>query len=366
MLSAHSDCSESFYKKEIANGIDTQPSKTAEERIKMMEILKKFEESNLDDEEMFNTDDEDEDDDIIDRFKGIDVENAEYEDIWDRLTEEERKRFMKAIDNPESDLRKNLFVSEDECNPWWEGHLKNDGDGSQGVRQPELMKIPTTMVRPMTTPTGPPLIYNLCAICIAYAFATRHLNVSPLADTPTEAKDVISKLVPFLTEKKSNTVLTSVDSVVTDVWSRFDENAISNRTMSVLLRDAAHLIRTRPPIVLLSASRPRTPEAGHADVESHPNRYLVGVLSDCHRVYAESKHAAHKLLFYASYVLSTPPAVFQSLAVDLQDRSKEFVRDDKEVTIRSNAETNSQDDRGTGASTALSPSTFGRALITEL
>ncbi|KAG7091797.1 hypothetical protein E1B28_008200 [Marasmius oreades] len=59
-----------FYKKKIANEIDTEPSNSAEE----LEIPKRFEESNLEDEGIYKDGDEevDNDDDTFeDRFQGI-------------------------------------------------------------------------------------------------------------------------------------------------------------------------------------------------------------------------------------------------------------------------------------------------------
>ncbi|KAF9269090.1 hypothetical protein L218DRAFT_418922 [Marasmius fiardii PR-910] len=158
----HSDCSETFYKKEIQNGIDNQPAKSAKERLTMMEILKRFEDSSLDDEGLFDDDDEGEDD-LANRFEGVDLENAAHEDIWDRLTEDEKSRFLKAVENPESDLGKDLLAhSREEFEPWWEIHRNEDEDPES--QMPEPMRIPSTMVRATPISTGPPLIYNLCAI----------------------------------------------------------------------------------------------------------------------------------------------------------------------------------------------------------
>ena len=47
---SHTECSEAFYRKELETDIRTTPSKTGEERRKMLELLKNFEESARDDE----------------------------------------------------------------------------------------------------------------------------------------------------------------------------------------------------------------------------------------------------------------------------------------------------------------------------
>ncbi|KAG7093986.1 hypothetical protein E1B28_007616 [Marasmius oreades] len=333
--SVHSDCSETFYKKEIKDGIAGQPAGNAEERLKMMEILKRFEESNLDDEGPDGSDE----DDLGDRFEGLNLENAAYEDIWGRLTEEEKNRFLKAVDNPESDLRRDLLThSQEECEPWWEGHLTDDHEEPER-RMPEPMEIPSAMVRATSLPTGPPLIYNLCAICIAYAYATRRFVTSLLSNAPEkDVREMISKLVPFLAERKSTTLHTNLNSLIVDMWSRFDQDTTSNSTLCILLGDVAQLMRTRPPIALVPNST--SVEPGHVDYGSHPNRYLALVLSDLYHIYRGTKHIAHKLVFYAAHVLSTPPAVLHSLATDLEDRSKEHGKKGNELHDFCATETN--------------------------
>ena len=48
-----------FYKKELENDIRIEPSKTQEERSRMMELLKRFEEDSLEDEDDLNASDDD-------------------------------------------------------------------------------------------------------------------------------------------------------------------------------------------------------------------------------------------------------------------------------------------------------------------
>ena len=65
-------------------------------------------------------------------------------------------------------------------------------------------------------------------VSIAYAYATRWLSISPLSSLSIEepdydeARHVISKLVPFLVDRKSKTLLSSLSSAATAVLSRFD------------------------------------------------------------------------------------------------------------------------------------------------
>jgi hypothetical protein len=70
---------------------------------------------------------------------------------------------------------------------------------------------------------------------MAYAYATRSLSVSPLASlTPEnpdygEARHIISQLVPFLVERKAQTLFPTLSAAVTDIWSRFDPVSVSLR-----------------------------------------------------------------------------------------------------------------------------------------
>ena len=80
----------------------------------------------------------------------------------------------------------------------------------------------------------------------------------------------------------------------------------------------------------------------YIDIQSHPNRAAVYMLSDLYRLFSSSTppsfqpqsqarplrnqgkayaHVIHKLLFYASHTLSIPPMVFKSLADDLDSRA---------------------------------------------
>lgn len=63
---------------------------------------------------------------------------------------------------------------------------------------------------------------------VVYAYITRYFSTSPLSSVPADSPDyeemkrVVSKLVPFLTERRSTILYTNVSSMVTDIWSRFE------------------------------------------------------------------------------------------------------------------------------------------------
>lgn len=83
------------------------------------------------------------------------------------LTEKERAKFMKAFQNPTSELSQQLLASpelEKEITaPWWE-FPSNTTEATHILHgpKPEGIPIPDTMLRPTTD--GPLLVYNVSAI----------------------------------------------------------------------------------------------------------------------------------------------------------------------------------------------------------
>ncbi|THU86223.1 hypothetical protein K435DRAFT_923385, partial [Dendrothele bispora CBS 962.96] len=341
---SHSECSEKFHKKELETNIRSQSNRSAEERLKMMEILKRFEEDSLDSDGLLQEEGNasEDDDDLAKRFEGIDIEAASPDDLWALLKPEERNKFIKGLNDPSGELAQQLLASEeiyrDRREPWWEqtslgaGEVENDSPSQMFGVEPETVPVPKSMVKPI--PNGPPLIYNMLAICIAYAFVTRHLAVSPLtsvrpgSEDHQEIKRIVSQLVPFLTDRKSTIMHTNIPSVVTDIRSRYDpvNSPVSSATFALLLQDASKLLRPCPVGVVVATS----PNPDLCDVGSHPNRTCVLVLSDLSKVFNSSSsparngkpnHVVHKLLFYAAHILSTPPAVLASLSTNILGRA---------------------------------------------
>jgi len=283
----------------------------------MMDLLRKFEEEQSQEMERgrglglgldptgeigdAETDDEDEEpSDLARRFAAVDIsacifaiwfvsflgpfrltqhpyatESASHDEIWAKLTPDERKKFMKAFEDPTSELAQQLLASEllekEIQEPWWEGtdaevdadvHVDGEGDrrshNSRSHRygaRPKMMEIPSSMTKPI--PAGHPLVYNMCAIwyvpsyppshrprypksggrraniisslsSIAYAYVTRHLGTSPLASLKSDApeysdgRQMIARFLPFLTERKSTKLYPNLSSVITEVWALFE------------------------------------------------------------------------------------------------------------------------------------------------
>ena len=69
---AHNQCSETFYKKEIETEIQAEPSKSIQERQRMIDLLKKFEEESVADQNLLEDEDEDSSD-LVRRFGAVDL-----------------------------------------------------------------------------------------------------------------------------------------------------------------------------------------------------------------------------------------------------------------------------------------------------
>lgn len=68
-MKAHSDCSETFYRREIETDIKSAPLKSAAERDKMLALLRKFEEDCAEESDLVTQ----VDDDLARKLKEIDL-----------------------------------------------------------------------------------------------------------------------------------------------------------------------------------------------------------------------------------------------------------------------------------------------------
>lgn len=156
----------------------------------MMELLKRFEEDGTENDASLFSEEEaiaDEERDLAKRLHGIDlgeyaslsrllsrsqrwIESASPDTLWLALTPEERNRFLKALDEPSSELAQQLLASEalerTTQQPWWDAPATSDDTAASrfklyGVR-PDPMTIPSNMVKPFSGDAS--LIYNLCAL----------------------------------------------------------------------------------------------------------------------------------------------------------------------------------------------------------
>ncbi|EJD07314.1 uncharacterized protein FOMMEDRAFT_137674, partial [Fomitiporia mediterranea MF3/22] len=286
-------------------------------------------------------DEEDEDgDDLAERLGSIDIESASASDIWNALTPEERKDFMNKFRDPTStsaqEFLRSAGLEADIILPWW---LAPDVPLDEDVRtsrtqkygeRPKMEIIPDALLSRTSGPhTGPPLLYNICAVFIAYAYVTRHLGISPLSalrdeDEKSSARQLMRELAPFLVDKRSTTLFVSMDDVVTDSWQRLVGSQKTGRTsFVVLLRDAARLLAPRR-VTVVESSITRS----SSGLEETPQRDALLALSDLITLFtirggvAKETPASHKLRFYAALIASLPAQLLAAFSAEVSARAR--------------------------------------------
>ncbi|KAF8208384.1 hypothetical protein K438DRAFT_2072533 [Mycena galopus ATCC 62051] len=300
---AHSQCSETFYKKEVESDIRAEPSKSNDERQRMLELLKRFEEESAAAKDELDEEDENEDSDLARRLQNVDLESTSPDHIWTLLTPAEREKFLKVMEDPSSELALQLLASEEleveKQEPWWsapaglaEGNAPGPSTNRYGT-PPNPLQVPASLTAPNRT--APSLIYNICAVCIAYAYATRHLSVSPLSTAAEPdadaARATFATLTPFLTSRTSKTLHPTLDSALTDLYSRLPPDSATPQLFALLLRDATTLLR---PSLVVDA----------VDGRAGPHARALRALGDLHMLFQARVHVAHKITFYAAFVVA--------------------------------------------------------------
>ncbi|THG99659.1 hypothetical protein EW145_g7224 [Phellinidium pouzarii] len=359
----------------------------------MMELLKKFEdgEKELDNPLTDGSDDDGEGDvgekdDLAERLGGVDLDAISPAELWEILTPAERTSFMSAVQDPQSESAQELLHSaglQDEgALPWWEApEAPEDEDEDETEigqtvhgntkkmkkhrRQPVLIQLPEALLqRPGGTDTGPLLLYNICAVLIAYAYTTRYLGKSPLTskstDTDLDAASVrqtMRNLVPFISDRRARALLESMDAVVTDMWPRLVDSEGEERTGSgakagretvvLVLRDAARLLMPRRVAVFDNDNTVGEAGAGNnhnRNLETHPHRNFLRALSDLVVLFrhqgvegAETKETptSAKLLFYAAHVASLPTALLVGFSAEVAARAQR-IESETEVAGKAN------------------------------
>lgn len=288
-----------------------------------MELLRKFEEESAQQPDLLtegpdNDDDEDQDD-LAGKLEGLDLDETDTNVIWSLLSTAQRNKFLQAVRDPSSELAQQLLVGEElsefHLQPWWESPAIQSEEStsaaprSRAVRYgatPDMMPIPEQLLASaqssMPSLSNVTLLYNILATCLAYAYVTRKLLISPLSSIKTNdadrkiAIDLFKRVAPFLTDKRSTLVFSSVDDIVTFFWSKLDtlSDTPTDTSIAKLLTDTASLLTPQ------SITTINPDDTGTGNLMSLPCRTTLLVLSDISRLFADIKYITHKLNFYAA------------------------------------------------------------------
>ncbi|WWC91059.1 uncharacterized protein L201_006000 [Kwoniella dendrophila CBS 6074] len=294
---SHIQCSEPFYKSTVMTQISSDPKAGIEEKKSMIEMLRRFEESQIEDGESTEDilkqlqeleDEENEYDELIERLKDIDLDSIDSNQLFHLLPKQHRDAFLETLKNPESQEAKELLeeASKDSTGqdgnipnvlPWWEDQDDVDLDGEDeevnGLEEPRLQTapmpelIPDKIIDAISPPegVGKKLIYNAMAICIAYihillsyripSLSPEYLRASDISSQ--EIKDNINELLPFLVNPKSTTRYENISSAWGSVWDKIiGQDQSTHLNISVL----QHLLSKLPTLVHPSLIQPSYPK----------------------------------------------------------------------------------------------------------
>ncbi|OCF79062.1 hypothetical protein I204_01006 [Kwoniella mangroviensis CBS 8886] len=326
---SHSQCSEPFYKSTVLSSIAADPKAGLEEKKSMVEMLKRFEESQAEggegSEEFLKEleeleREEEEYDELLEKLDGVDLDSIDSNQLFHLLPQQHRDAFLAALKNPDSEEAKELLEEatkdEDEDRdvpgvyPWWEEQqlqenkeADDDDEAEEKTRirtAPVPGLIPDEIINAISPPdgVGQKLIYNAVAICIAYLHTLLSFRLPSLSSnylqqaniTPQEVKEYIGKLVPFLIDPKSTVRYENPSSAWGKVWDNIVEDPSSHSSISTL----QHLLSLVPPLFHPPIVQPSFPK-------------VFNVFSNLYHFYGIPKSGGavpRKLAFYYKALLS--------------------------------------------------------------
>ncbi len=189
------------------------------------------------------------------------IDSASTSQLWAYLTVDEKRDFLKKVEDPLASAHLNRMALDDTPLPWWCKESETSLDASVSVPQrrqrgkaPDPIQIPRTLIRTSAAVSDParvpvPLIYNTVyiwsvdgnfpgssadpQISLAYALVTRltwsplrSLNTGDGADQDTSsdrnlAVQILRRLLPFLFERGSRKLYINIQSVLLDIWQNY-------------------------------------------------------------------------------------------------------------------------------------------------
>ncbi|XP_015429219.1 PREDICTED: zinc finger HIT domain-containing protein 2 [Dufourea novaeangliae] len=222
---AHLECSESFYKQCILDELKSQEGDPVSKN-KMLEILKRVHETDLNNvdlenygisdeeedgelEEQLDSDDEEDIPDLDKRMQDVNLDDAD--DVWSALTDAERQEFEALIKNGQIETLLPQWV------PWWTYHTKkklvqdmDEKDSRQEKEYPSLIDVPIFNELQKASSN---VHFNLVNVIYAYAYMANYYNGDYL-NCSVEATVVFIDLCDNM---KLNKVYSGTESAITSV-----------------------------------------------------------------------------------------------------------------------------------------------------
>ncbi|KAH8555763.1 hypothetical protein BGW37DRAFT_463953 [Umbelopsis sp. PMI_123] len=170
----HADCTEKFYKALVLDEVNSNRPLPSENNPAFLQKLRSLEQGDselLD--EFHESDDDDVETDLERRFADLDVENADLQALWSRLSPEEQQKFMHLVNSDDLELQELIGKYE----PWWEKPmlLVNEVDApSYPAHIPPLPRELPDFKRISKHSPSLPLLFNLLHSVMVYTHMQRH------------------------------------------------------------------------------------------------------------------------------------------------------------------------------------------------
>ena len=204
----HSQCSENFYQKCVQDELkylsgSNNHSKQDEIRNKTVAALKRLEEHEPQLDIQNESLDSDDDEDIADRFEGVDLEDADK--VWEKLVESEKLEFEKLLESGEISKFIPKFV------PWWDYHFdentslieefeentitKVKSESFINELQEKIPKVDFESVKKLSIligdrPPSPLVKFGIVNVAYAYAYVLKYNRVHSYCELFKSKKNV--------------------------------------------------------------------------------------------------------------------------------------------------------------------------------
>ncbi|KAG5308238.1 ZNHI2 protein, partial [Acromyrmex insinuator] len=239
----HTDCSESFYRQCIEDELKSQENDPVA-RQKMMEILKRVHEADMENDILENNSDEesisgedypldsDDEQELLDletRLQNVNLEDPN--ELWSALSEAERQEFEALIKNGEAEKLLPKWV------PWWTCRIEKKliqpieediKDAYNDLKYPDLIDVPLFNELQKASPFVP---FNVTNVIYAYAYVAFYY----IGDYLNCAEEAAHVFLIICENMRNNKIFKDMDSAIESVvdniknvdWLPQDEQTIT-------------------------------------------------------------------------------------------------------------------------------------------
>ncbi|KAI9592972.1 hypothetical protein BDF19DRAFT_450013 [Syncephalis fuscata] len=230
---AHLACSEGFYKEQLVTELKNTRAND-QERTRMLSFLRQIEEDVPEQAGARKDKHEDGADDVADlanRLKGLEIESASFDAIWDCMTPEERQDFHRVI-HADSEEREALLQQVSLYHPWWEMDDNRRPFKSACTGWPSSLQHLPLLENITTAIPSDSLLFNLIPVLYAYVFVCRYLN-GDIHEDVVESAIVLMDIAPLIVSKQ-HTVFSSLDEATLYGYQHIAESNVYKQSTHAL------------------------------------------------------------------------------------------------------------------------------------